>query len=80
MSRTLSEQISGALIQELEDGNYPVGSRFPSESQLALRFHMNKWTVNKAVTRLVEMGMLQRKCRGGGTIVIGRKHPRRIGY
>ncbi|MBQ6474507.1 MAG: GntR family transcriptional regulator [Victivallales bacterium] len=70
MAKTLTEQITSALTQELEDGKYPMGSRFPSETMLSDRFHVNKWTVNKAVTQLVEAGMLQRKGRGGGTVVM----------
>ena len=65
-----TEKIYRILLSELENGKYPVGSRFPSEYDLSDRFRVNKDTVNRAVLRLVERGLLRRGKRGSGTSVV----------
>ena len=57
------------LATELAAGKYPVGSRFPSEYDLAERFDTGRVTVNKAVSHLVTLGKLERGARGSGTRV-----------
>ena len=57
----LLEQIRGNVLQE--------GKRIPSEYDLAERFHVNKMTANAAVEELVVRGYLERRARGGGTVV-----------
>ena len=58
------------LRKELAEGNYPEGSRFPSEIDLANRFEINKTTANRIVSVLVAEGLLKRGVRGSGTYVI----------
>ena len=58
------------LRKELSEGNYPEGSRFPSEADLANRFEINKTTANRIVSALVAEGLLKRGVRGSGTYVI----------
>ncbi|MBO4630445.1 MAG: GntR family transcriptional regulator, partial [Lentisphaeria bacterium] len=55
-----SDNIYQQLLGELEKGMYPVGTRFPSEFDLADRFNVSKDTINRAVSRLVERGLLRR--------------------
>ena len=50
----LTERIYRELKQRLENGVYPPGSRFPSESILADEFGVNKMTMNKVVSLLAE--------------------------
>ena len=57
----LLEQIRGNVLKE--------GKRIPSEYDLAERFHVNKMTANAAVEELVVRGYLERRARGGGTVV-----------
>ena len=64
------EKIYIELKKRLDEGIYPAGSRFPSESTLADEFAVNKMTMNKVVTMLVNSGFLQRGIRGAGTRVI----------
>ena len=64
------ELILSALRNEIRNGTYPLGARFPSEYELAERFGVNKMTANKAVSQLVFEGYLQRGGRGSNTKVI----------
>ena len=64
------ELILTALRNEIQNGTYPSGGRFPSEYELADRFGVNKMTANKAVSQLVYEGYLQRGGRGSNTKVI----------
>ena len=68
-ARKTKEEILSVLLRELEEGKYPVGSRFPSEYDLALRFDVSRLTTNKAVAALVTAGRLSRGRRGAGTTV-----------
>ena len=65
----IAERISGELKKRLENGFYPPGTRFPSESMLAEEFSVNKMTMNKIVSMLAEQGYLVRGIRGAGTRV-----------
>lgn len=64
------ELILTSLRNEIQNGIYPLGGRFPSEYELAERFGVNKMTANKAVSQLVYEGYLQRGGRGSNTKVI----------
>ena len=70
MKNTKSAFMMAQLKDELMRGRYPVGSRFPSEYELAERFQVNKTTANKVVGLLVAEGFLKRRTSGGGTGVI----------
>ncbi|MBQ9337531.1 MAG: substrate-binding domain-containing protein [Lentisphaeria bacterium] len=65
----VTERIFRELKQRLENGVYPPGSRFPSESGLADEFGVNKMTMNKIVSLLAEQQYLIRGVRGAGTRV-----------
>jgi len=65
----VTEHICNELKQRLENGVYPPGSRFPSESVLADEFGVNKMTMNKIVSLLAEQRYLTRGVRGAGTKV-----------
>lgn len=63
-------RLTETLKQELASGQYPRGTKFPSEYELAERFGINKTTANRAVTQLVNLGLLERGIRGSGTRVL----------
>lgn len=67
---TKLDYLIDALKQKIVSGIYQAGGKLPSEAQLAEEFHVNKMTVNKAVTVLARMGLLERasSCRGGTRI------------
>ncbi|NMA21043.1 MAG: substrate-binding domain-containing protein [Lentisphaerae bacterium] len=64
-----TQAILDQLQQRLVQGQYPPGSKFPSEYTLADEFKVSKVTINKIVSLLVEKGYLQRGPRGAGTKV-----------
>ena len=66
---TVTEKICRELKRRLEEGIYPDGSRFPSESALADEFSVNKMTMNKVVSLLADQHYLIRGTRGAGTRV-----------
>ena len=65
----VTDKIFRELKKRLDEGFYLPGSRFPSESTLAEEFHINKMTMNKIVSLLVEQKYLTRGVRGAGTRV-----------
>ena len=65
----VTEKICRELKKRLEEGFYPPGSRFPSESTLADEFSVNKMTMNKVVSLLADQHYLIRGIRGAGTRV-----------
>lgn len=65
-----NQELHAILEGELQKGEYPVGSRFPSEYELAERFGVGRCTINKAVSDLIATGWLARGKRGSGTRVL----------
>ena len=67
---TIAEEIYGKLLLRLQQGEFPPGSRFPSESLLADLYGVDKKTVNRAVSLLAAEGYVARGVRGAGTRVL----------
>jgi DNA-binding GntR family transcriptional regulator len=65
-------QVATRLQQLIEDGELPVGSRLENEVELADRLGVSRPTMRRAISYLVERGMLVRR-RGIGTQVV---HPK----
>lgn len=63
----LAERIADDILQ----GNYPVETPVPSTNELAAFYRINPATAGKALTRLVEQGVVTRR-RGIGTFVTQR--------
>lgn len=68
----LYHQIKEILEKQIKNGEYPVGSIFPSESDLQERFSVSRVTVRQAIQQLTADGLLEPH-RGIGTIVKERK-------
>lgn len=64
-----TDKIFAELKKRLKNGIYPENSKFPSETTLADEFSVNKMTINKIVSMLVEQKYLIRGIRGAGTRV-----------
>ena len=67
----LFRSIARALQSDIQNGAYKVGSRLPTEAQLADRFGVNRHTVRHALKALAEAGVVRSR-RGSGTTVIAR--------
>ena len=64
-------QIQDIIIKKIEGGKYLPGQAIPSERKMAETYNVNRMTVKRAVTKLVELGYLYRKP-GAGTYVTKR--------
>ena len=64
----ISDQLQEILKERIKSGDYPAGSRFPSESDLAEDFGVSRITVRRACTKLVTEGLIVRRW-GVGTFV-----------
>lgn len=67
---SLIAQVTDQLRDEITAGTWPVGSRIPTEPELAELTGTGRNTVREAVQALVHAGMLERR-QGSGTYVIG---------
>lgn len=70
-TRSVGEQLIHLCQQELVAGKWTVGSRFPSERELAEMHGISRATANKVVAKLVSEGWLEIR-RGLGTFVARR--------
>ena len=60
--------LAQALMKDIAQGVYPVGSLLPTEFDLCTQFSLSRHTVREAIRRLQERGLVTRK-RGVGTAV-----------
>lgn len=61
-------QLAQTLMREIADGTRPVGSRLPSEVELAEQHGLSRTTVRSALDLIEELGLVSRR-RKLGTIV-----------
>jgi len=64
-----TEKIARWILDQIDSGTFGVGSKIPSEYELAEKFSVNKTTANKAVATLVAKGILKRGRGAAGTVV-----------
>ncbi|MGO4204264.1 GntR family transcriptional regulator [Rhodococcus sp. TAF43] len=62
------EEVARSLSQRIEDGSYPVGSKLPTEVNLADSYAVSRATVRSALDSLERLGMVSRR-RKIGTLV-----------
>ncbi|MFD6289265.1 GntR family transcriptional regulator [Streptomyces sp. NPDC060205] len=71
-------RVERVLREQLENGTYPLKARVPPQRQLADEFGVSRDTVQRALARLTEDGLIETR-RGSGTRVIrvpnSRPHP-----
>ncbi len=73
MRRTvLVEQVIAEVTTQLQAGEWVVGQRLPSESQLAAELGVGRSTVREAVRALISNGLLESR-QGAGTFVRARE-------
>ncbi|CAM2940642.1 FadR/GntR family transcriptional regulator [Prescottella defluvii] len=66
---TLIAQVTDQLRDEIRSGNWPVGTRIPTEPELSELTGTGRNTVREAVQALVHSGLLERR-QGSGTFVL----------
>lgn len=65
-------QLENIIREKIENEEYKVDEKIPSERNLSDQFNLSRMTVSKAINNLVEEGILYRK-RGRGTFVAKKK-------
>lgn len=65
---SLTDRVSDALIQLIGGGDFPPGSRLPSESKMAIRFGVSRTVIREAVSRLKSEGLVDSR-QGSGVFV-----------
>ncbi|AUD15353.1 MULTISPECIES: GntR family transcriptional regulator [unclassified Planococcus (in: firmicutes)] len=65
-------QIEEQLKQQIQQGDFSVGTSIPSERELSERFAVSRMTVRQSITNLVNDGLLYRE-KGRGTFVASPK-------
>lgn len=68
-TRKLYQQVAGAIASAITDGQYPVGSRLPSERDLAEEFGVSRPTVREAMIALEIRGLVEAR-HGSGIYVM----------
>ena len=66
--KILWREIEEVLSQDIVNGVFPAGSRLPKESELALRFGVNRHTIRQALAALRDRGAISIE-QGRGTFV-----------
>ncbi len=64
------QEIVGWISEQIDKGDYPPGSKIPSENELCRKFGISRQTVRHAIAYLIEEGKLTAE-RGSGTYVKG---------
>lgn len=64
----LWQSIATTLIAEIAQGQYRPGNKLPTEAQMADRFGVNRHTVRRALSGLVDQGLVYTR-RGSGVFV-----------
>lgn len=66
------QRIKAHILDGIHAGNWPAGSRLPSENELTEQFSLSRMTVNRAIKELESEGIVSR-IRGKGTFVTAPK-------
>ncbi|MEU4095946.1 winged helix-turn-helix domain-containing protein [Streptomyces sp. NPDC026673] len=73
-TRPLWRQIAAEIVQRIQDGTYPPGSRVPSTLEIAQEFDVVNATAAKAMKQVREQGWTRGEV-GLGTFVTGTPPP-----
>ncbi|MGC4388016.1 GntR family transcriptional regulator, partial [Streptococcus suis] len=65
-------RIHDVIKKEIEEENWKIGERLPSERDLADRFSVSRMTLRQAISLLVDEGILERRV-GSGTFVASKR-------
>ena len=69
--------ISNQLRSRILSGELPIGTKLPSETELAAEYSVSRMTARHAITELVDQHLVERM-QGRGAFVIGDKIERRM--
>lgn len=72
------EPIRDEMIRRVNSGEWKVGTDLPHETDLAEEFGVARGTVRRALSSLVEQGLVQRRRRAGSRVVARTSHASRM--
>ncbi|WP_134702793.1 UTRA domain-containing protein [Ammoniphilus sp. YIM 78166] len=75
--KPLYEQLMDAIKTDIQEGIYSMGAQLPPEPELCEKYGVSRITTRRAITELVEQGILQ-KLHGKGTFVTNNKLKREL--
>ncbi|UFJ39937.1 GntR family transcriptional regulator [Brevibacillus humidisoli] len=75
--KPLYEQLMDAIKKDINEGVYSIGAQLPAETELCEKYGVSRITTRRAITELVEQGIL-RKLHGKGTFVTSNKLKREL--
>lgn len=64
----LHQQIRTDLERKIVDGAWPPGHRIPFEHELMAQYRCSRMTVNKVLSRLASIGLIERRRRAGSFV------------
>ncbi|WP_366655139.1 GntR family transcriptional regulator [Fodinicurvata sp. EGI_FJ10296] len=64
-------RIAQALVADIADGRYPIGSLLPTEAELCAQYGVSRSTIREAIRRMQQLGLVSR-AQGIGTRVEAR--------
>lgn len=64
----LHQRIQSELISRIVSGDFSPGAKIPTTKELARAYRTSSVTIDKALTGLVEMGMITRKAKYGSVV------------
>jgi len=70
--KALYFEVVDLLLEDIKKGQYPPGSKLPSEDQLARQFSISRVTLREALRVLEDDGVIVRR-HGSGTFVLDKK-------
>jgi GntR family histidine utilization transcriptional repressor len=71
---TLHQRIRGEIEDLIRSGTWAPGRKVPSEAELMARFGCSRMTVNKAMSQLAQVGLIDRRRRAGSFVARPRVH------
>jgi len=75
--KALYEQMMDDIKKDINEGVYSIGEQLPPETELCEKYGVSRITTRRAITELVEQGILQ-KFHGKGTFVTNNKLKREL--
>jgi len=74
VTRPLHQRIRSDIEARIRSGEWPPGHRAPTEAELLAEYGCSRMTVNKAMTALVEAGLIVRRKRAGSFVARPKVH------
>ncbi|QYD73124.1 FadR family transcriptional regulator [Paraburkholderia edwinii] len=65
---TLADRVTAVLLEKIKGGEFPVGTRLPTEQVISERFGVSRTVVREAISRLKSDGLVEVR-QGSGTVV-----------